>query len=176
VSESSDLRASIAPHGQHRAFRGVLIVALAVLLTACAPEPMAPIDTSSPSSPSVDPITDSAPAAPSPAVTDSVIPDAPQTPEGSPQLSIVSSGADGINVYASGIVTGRAGTAGTCRLIARSSSGETAGGEVEAQPTPSAMNCGLIEIPVPAGDWTLTLTYTATDAGSSSASVEVTQK
>lgn len=73
-------------------------------------------------------------------------------------MTIVSSGADGRSVYASGLVTGAAVPGGTCVMTA-SAAGSVLRAQTVARSTPAAVNCGLIEVAAPAGDWTLTLSY-----------------
>ena len=76
---------------------------------------------------------------------------------------------------ASGLVTGDAGDGGVCTLTATSADGQVMTAQIEAQPTPAAMNCGLIEVPAPAGDWTLVLSYRSDAGSASSAPTKVTQ-
>lgn len=73
-------------------------------------------------------------------------------------MTIVSSGADGQSIYASGLVTGGVAPGGTCTLTATAAD-TVLRAQTEAQSTPAAINCGLIEIAAPAGAWTLMLTY-----------------
>jgi len=73
-------------------------------------------------------------------------------------VTIVSSGADGRSVYASGLVTGAVAPGGVCTLTATAADAVLRA-QTEAQSTPAAINCGLIEVAVPTGEWTLTLTY-----------------
>lgn len=88
---------------------------------------------------------------------------------------IVNSGADGANVSASGLVTGEAGDKGVCILTATAADGNVLEARMDAQPTPAAMNCGLIEVPAPAGEWTLVLSYWSDSAAASSDPVKVEQ-
>jgi hypothetical protein len=90
-------------------------------------------------------------------------------------VTVVSWGADGVNLYASGIVTGDVGNNGTCTLTATSSSGAIITGRRDAQSTPAAVNCGVIQVPAPPGDWTLVLAYRSDTATAFSAATEVTQ-
>jgi hypothetical protein len=116
---------------------------------------------------------DPAPADPDPAPSDEV-PPAP-TPVGQGTVTVVNWGADGEYVYASGIVTGDVGDGGTCTLAATSASGQTLTGRRDAQSTPAAINCGVIQIPAPPGEWTLVLTYQSEIASVSSEPTVVTQ-
>jgi hypothetical protein len=47
--------------------------------------------------------------------------------------------------------------------------------EIDAQDTPAAVNCGVIELSAPAGEWTLVLSYRSETASTSSAPIEVDQ-
>jgi len=111
--------------------------------------------------------------APSPAPTDQVQPE--PSPSGPGTVTVVNWSADGEYVYASGIVTGDVGDAGSCTLTATSSSGQTLTGRRDAQSTPAAVNCGVIQIAAPSGDWTLVLTYQSEVASVSSEPTMVTQ-
>ncbi|MDY0830349.1 hypothetical protein SK224_14540 [Microbacterium sp. BG28] len=87
----------------------------------------------------------------------------------------MSSGSDGSRVYASGLVTGDGGSGGVCTLTATAADGKVLTGTIDAEPTPAAVNCGLIEIVAPQGAWTLVLSYSSADAKASSGPVTVTQ-
>lgn len=144
----------------------------AVALTACAPEPLA-AQTVIPSSPGV--VTP--PATLSPLPTDAVEPDPqPTAHAGQATVTIVSSGADGQSVFASGLATGETGREGVCTLTATSGTGEILTAQLDAQSTPAAMNCGLIEVPATAGDWTLVLSYRSETTSASSAPTNVQQR
>jgi hypothetical protein len=108
---------------------------------------------------------------PTPDVTTSV--QSEPIPEGTAVATIVTWGADDAGVHASGIVTGETGTSGVCTLTATSSAGESVTGQVVAHDTPAAVNCGVIQVPVPAGIWTLTLSFRSDIAVASSEPVEV---
>ena len=110
---------------------------------------------------------------PDPAPTDEVQPE--PTPAGPATVTIVSWGADGQSVYASGIVTGDTGDDGTCTLTATSPSGQTLTARRAAAATPAAVNCGVIQISAPAGDWALVLSYQSETASAVSTPTEVTQ-
>ncbi|WP_243226990.1 hypothetical protein [Microbacterium sp. CIAB417] len=90
-------------------------------------------------------------------------------------MTIVSSGADGASIYASGLVTGDGGVDGVCTLTATATDGRVLTGAIDAQATPAAVNCGLIEISAPAGSWTLVLSYRSAATQVSSDPVTVTQ-
>ncbi len=82
-------------------------------------------------------------------------------------------GAEAGAVYASGIVPERVDAEGVCTLTARSA-GDTRSADLDAAPSPAAMNCGEIRITVPAGAWDLSLTYASGDVSGSSETVTVT--
>ncbi|KSU54052.1 hypothetical protein AS029_08040 [Microbacterium enclense] len=129
----------------------------------------------------------SASATPTPAPTQSDVPEVAPTPTGEPipnpvptvtgsaSVTIVNWHGDGRILSASGLVTGAQQTDGRCTLTATSSSGQVLTGEVEAQSTPAAINCGLIDIPAPTGSWQLVLSYRDGDDLLSSAPVTVEQ-
>lgn len=164
-------------HRLHPLTLGAVVV-FTLLVSGCAPEgtvgPSATVsDRSTSSSPSAGPV--SSPSA-SPIATDDVVPDPrPSAETGTVRVTIVSSGADGRAVYASGLVSGAAGSGGTCILVATAPDGSERSAQIVAQPTPSAVNCGLVEIEAPAGKWTLVLTYTADGVQQSSEPVTVEQ-
>lgn len=154
------------------------VVAVAVSLSACATRPgsTASATPTSVSSASPEATASASPTAvPSPEATD-IVPPAPTPPAAdAASVTIVNSGADGKTVSASGLVTGAKTTDGVCTLTATSRSGQTLTGTVQAMSTPAAVNCGLIDIEAPAGDWELVLSYRDGDATVSSAPVTVTQ-
>lgn len=100
---------------------------------------------------------------------------ASSTPEVEVTVTIVSSGADGADVFASGLVTGEVGADGTCTLTATSETGRVLTAQAEAHATPAAVNCGLIKIAAEPGDWTLVLSFASPTSGGSSSSVLVHQ-
>ncbi|MDO8384336.1 MAG: hypothetical protein Q7T17_15345 [Microbacterium sp.] len=114
-------------------------------------------------------------AAPSPLRTDDVVPDPEPTPVGPATVTIVNWGSDGRVVYASGLVTGDAGVGGVCTLTATSADGQVLSAELDAQATPAAVNCGVIEVAAPAGEWMLVLGYRSDTGSASSAPTEVDQ-
>ncbi len=113
------------------------------------------------------PTSSATPATPSPIAS--------PTPGATATVTIVSSGADGEDVFASGLVTGDAGEEGTCSLTATSATGRVLTAQTEAHATPAAVNCGLIKIAAEPGDWTLVLSFTSPTSAGSSASVLVHQ-
>ena len=170
-----------------RPVRIVLLVALGVIVVAAAvaviafffrmPGAPSSATTATPTETSANPSASptSSPVAPSPLPTDEVVPDPQPTPEGPAAVTIVNWGSDGRIIHASGLVTGGAGAGGVCTLTAISAAGETLSAEVDAQATPAAVNCGVIEIAAPAGEWTLVLGYRSDTGSASSAPIEVDQ-
>lgn len=168
-----------------------LVVAAAVALMALylgnADSPASPSASTEPSktsSPAVTPSDSPTPPdsptpsstqepAPSPLATDEVQPE--PTPAGPGTVTIVNSGADGDFVYATGIVTGDVRGDGTCTLTATSSNGQTLIGRRDAQSTPAAVNCGVIQIQAPSGEWTLVLAYESENSRVTSEPTVVTQ-
>lgn len=116
---------------------------------------------------------ESAPPTASPAATDVVAPEPTPDGSGTTAVTIVNWGAEGGTVHASGLVTGDTAQGGTCTLTATSASGQKLDSSIPAQSTPSAINCGVIEIPVPAGTWSLVLGYRSSGADARSEPVEV---
>jgi hypothetical protein len=153
------------------------LLSLSALLLGCAPEsgqaspPEASADVPTAST------SDSPSASPSPLPTDAVVPEPQPSPTavGPATVTIVNYGSDAQGVHASGLVTGDAGAEGTCILTATSPSGESLSVELEATPTPAAMNCGLIDVPVTAGEWTLVLSYRSESGIAESAPRKVTK-
>jgi len=154
--------------------QGALVaIALAATLTACASRPGA----STTSTPTAEP-TSTASASPSPSVTpspeatDEVQPEPVATSSGPASVTIVNYGADGQNISASGLVSGPIEEGGVCTLTATSATGAILTGSIDAVATPAAVNCGIIDIAAPAGEWKLVLEYRS--AGTSAASEPVT--
>lgn len=165
----------------HRASASLLLGCALLVLTSCAtpsatvavsPPPTAttPSPTASSSSPTEPAPTDS----PIPIPTDPALPDPSPTAQGDTKVTIVNSGADGRVISASGLVTGATGSDGVCTLTA-TSEGLTLSGQIDAQSTPAAVNCGLIEITAPTGRWTMTLTYRVGTSATVSEPVTVDQ-
>lgn len=153
---------------------GLLTVGAA--LVGCVPESQgAPPQATATGTPAGTP-TQGPAQSPSPLPTDDVVPEPSPTAAGPPTVTIVNYGADDHGVHASGLVTGDAGAAGTCVLTATSPSGESLSAELEATPTPAAMNCGLIDIAVPAGQWTLVLSYISESGRADSEATKVTRR
>lgn len=149
-------------------------------LAACAPlraDSPSSSPTASTVAPSGAPAVSSTPSstAPTPAATDVVVPDAPSTPSGQATVTIVNFGADGQSLWASGLVTGAAGTDGTCTLTATASDGRVVSGTIAASATPAAVNCGSISVRATSGEWTLVLSYASSTAAASSAPTTVSQ-
>jgi hypothetical protein len=136
----------------------VPILALSVMLLAgCVPEPAGEAaDTGSPTPGTVG--EDMAPL-PTPAPDESVV--------------IATYGAGTGSVFASGIVPDRSNEEGTCTLVA-TAGGDERSADLEAGPTPAAMNCGEITVDVPSGEWTLRLDYSSGDFVGHSGTVTVT--
>lgn len=140
---------------------GVTAVALLLTLTVgCAPQADDEPGAHTSTNPSASGLTPSSGEA-NPSVTPTEPPPPPlPTPAPDESVIFVTYGAEARSVYASGIVPDRVDESGVCTLIAQAS-GDTRTAELEAGPTPTAMNCGEISISVPAGDWDLELTYTS---------------
>jgi len=156
----------------------VVGAAMFIGMTAGAPHSSASPGPSSGASeaPSLAPQPSAAPTSevePTPDETDLVQPE--PTPGGPAAVTIVSWGADGKNLFASGIVTGSVGDGGRCTLTATSVVGETLSAGRQAESTPAAANCGVIQIPAPSGEWSLVLNYRAADVDASSEPMEVVQ-
>lgn len=152
---------------------------LVVLLSGCATpvggtvlptptETLNPTATSTSATP-----TDAATSTPLP--TDAPLPDPVPSAAGTTSVTIVNWNSDGRVLSASGLVTGARDTGGRCTLTATSSTGQILTGEVEAQSTPAAINCGLIDIPAPTGAWQLVLSYRDGETVLSSEPVSVDQ-
>ncbi|WP_251857409.1 hypothetical protein [Herbiconiux sp. L3-i23] len=90
-------------------------------------------------------------------------------------VTIVNWGADGRTLSASGLVTGTDDADGVCTLTALAATGESLTGTVAPIATPEAVNCGVIDITAPAGEWTLVLAYESPRASGKSAPLEVVQ-
>lgn len=90
----------------------------------------------------------------------------------STRVTIANFGFTSDGVYASGLVTGVIEDAGNCTLTATSGSG-TFSGSIEAAPAASAMNCGRIDVPVEAGNWTLSLSYASATTKATSETITV---
>jgi hypothetical protein len=90
-------------------------------------------------------------------------------------VTIVNWNGDGRVLSASGLVTGARDAGGRCTLTATSSTGQVLTGDVDAQSTPAAINCGLIDIPAPTGVWQLVLSYRDGETILSSEPVSVEQ-
>lgn len=107
--------------------------------------------------------------------TPSAPPEGP-TPIASPagrSVAIVTSGVDPEGVYASGIVPEVVETVGRCILTAASGT-DIRTVEMDAAASTSAMNCGVMHIPVPSGAWELTLAYSSDATSALSEPVTVT--
>ncbi|MEV8241319.1 hypothetical protein AB0O90_13840 [Microbacterium testaceum] len=91
------------------------------------------------------------------------------------QVTIVNYGADGRNISASGLVSGLIEEGGVCTLTATSATGAIMTGSVDAVATPAAVNCGIIDIPAPAGEWKLVLAYRSSGTSAASEPVTVSQ-
>lgn len=98
------------------------------------------------------------------------------TPTGTPiTVTIANSGADGTNIFASGLVTGEAGDGGVCALTATAEDGRMVTGRSNAHQTPEALNCGIIRLAADPGDWSLVLSFESSTSSGSSAPVVVHQ-
>lgn len=156
-------------------FGALVLIGAVMSLVACATVSAgspgstvtAPVPTTSATAAVPTPTSSATPAAPSPTAS--------PTPGTTATVTIVSSGADGDDVFASGLVTGDAGEEGTCTLTATSATGRVLTAQVEAHATPAAVNCGLIKISADPGDWTLVLSFESPTSASSSVSVLVHQ-
>jgi hypothetical protein len=104
-----------------------------------------------------------------------VQPDPVATEAGPASVTIVNVGADGQNISASGLVTGIVESGGVCTLTATSVTGRVLTGSVDAVSTPAAVNCGIIDIPAPAGEWSVVLEYRSTATSAVSEPVTVSQ-
>ncbi|WZH37213.1 MAG: hypothetical protein PIR02_00810 [Microbacterium enclense] len=162
-----------------RVLQGALVsVALVAALTACASRP----GSASTETPTAEPTpTASASVSPTPAptptptATDEVQPEPVATEAGPASVTIVNVGADGQNISASGLVTGIVESGGVCTLTATSVTGRVLTGSVDAVSTPAAVNCGIIDIPAPAGEWSVVLEYRSTATSAVSEPVTVSQ-
>lgn len=153
---------------------GLALVALALTvvfpLSACATMSVRPGGSEQTTSPaSATPTSTS--SSPSESATTPTASSPSPTPDASlaaVTVTIASSGADGQDVFASGIVTGASSDEGTCVLEATSAGGESLTAERDAHATPGALNCGVLRIAAGPGDWNLVLSFrSATSAGSS---------
>ena len=87
-------------------------------------------------------------------------------------LVLVTYGAEEGNVFASGIVPDLVEASAKCTLTAKSGD-DVRQASIDAAPATSSMNCGMIRISVPSGEWTLELAYTSEGYSGKSGPVRV---
>lgn len=149
------------------------LVLVTALLSGCAPASrIGPKASSAPASPTASTGSETDATAPSASPSGTQGEPSPTNSPPNSSVVLVTFGADADGVYASGIVPEVVESGGRCVLTATTGD-DSRTGELDAAPSTSAMNCGVIHIPVPSGAWELTLSYTSNETSASSESTSV---